>query len=184
MKDYDITVPANGITHVYAGGNYVKMLAPSAGTVEITAYETNQFKIESKIDFVKSRYKKYTREFEFLELKNNSGTAIEVTLLIGSGEVGDDTVSGAVTIDAHASANGGAQASIGTSSSQIAANSDRKLLVLHADNANTDTIWAAATAVNNGIPLSPGASFTLPVSGAVDFIAASGTQKLNYIEVE
>ena len=104
-----------------------------------------------------------------------------VEVMISAFETTDQTVAGSVEVKPASAAQPLAQVTAATGGKSIAANVNRSELVLVADADNAGPFWIGGT-VGQGVPLVPGASFTLPVTGVVQVIAENAGDKLYSLE--
>lgn len=184
MKQYRRKIPAGELSIFNVDGDYFRVESPSAADITVRARNNRMQEIDEGSDLGAGDECRFSQQFNRLEITNNSASEVDLIFKAGSGDFTSDTVTGSVTVDAHSSATGGAQKTVNASATTIAANSNRKQLILHADPSNSNVIWVGATAANTGIPLAAGGSLTLPISGALDLYGGAASQLLNYIEIE
>lgn len=195
IKQYPLTVPANGAVRPKITGNYLHLKTTSAPSVvlRVRAYDSESAPV---VDLEMSKGDKtHVKNYRRIEIENNTGSAEDIVILAGDGEdfdAGDGTqdvsVTNAVLVTeetAHASATGLTPLTFnGAASQQVAAKSTRKVLDILADAGNAGKIYVASTDATKGIPLAAGQSYSIYVDGAINFFGDTNLDKLHLIEVE
>lgn len=157
MKNYGYTIPAGGSQVINVPGRYIRGIS---GTLpyEIQFDDGPATGFETGIGTNES--------FDSVRITNTAGVAQFIEVAISYQRVDDSRMVGAEFAPKPAELMQGIPALTGGGT--IAANADRRELVMVADVANVDPVSV------EGLPIQPGDSFTLPVTGAVTVTATAG----------
>lgn len=152
LRDYVLHIEPGAQELVQAVGDYFRVTDASGGRVNVSTSRGDAFDVQQGEGA-------RVREFNELRVRNDSGVAIRVALIVGSGTFESSRTTGAVsmlpagTIVAVGDIAGG-----GT----IPANAYRRQLVMRASENNGQAVTIA------GLPIQPGDTFELDVTGAVE----------------
>lgn len=158
LRDYILNIQPGAQELVQAVGNYFNVTSADGARVNISTSKGDSFDVQEGQGA-------RVRDFESLRVRNDGSVPIRVVMIAGSGDFQSVRTVGAVSPIAAGTLQGLAAI---TGSGTIAANPDRRELVMVADIANADPVSI------EGLPLQPGDVFTLEVTGAVTVTANSG----------
>lgn len=152
LRDYVLNIDPGNQVLVQAIGDYFRVIDASGGRVNVSTSSGDAFDVQEGEGA-------RVRDFESLRVRNDSGVTLRVRLIVGTGEFESGRTTGSVSLSAASTIQVvGEVAGGGT----IPANPDRRQLIMRASVDNGEALSIA------GIPLQPGDTFELDVSGPVD----------------
>lgn len=139
---------------------------------QLTLQETGYFRMPAR------------RDYQLIRMRNDGAEAADFVVTLGKGETGDNLLSGDVSTVTRPAATmpGGGALTMSAGANSIAGNANRREIILRSNPDNTGKVWLG-TAVDNGIPLFPGDTMILQVSGEIDLWAESAGDKLYWSEI-
>lgn len=166
LRDYALNIAAGSMVRVQANGDYFRVIDADGGTVTVRT---------DKGDAIQVREGEGARIQPFTEIKFENHDAVErrVVVIVGTGAFESARLTGSVTmLPAGTIVAVGDIAGGGT----IPGNPERRQIVMRASVNNTGNLTVA------GLPILPGDTFELDVTGAVD-IAGTATDVMHVAEV-
>lgn len=166
LRDYVLNIEPGAQSLVQAIGDYFRVTDASGGRVNVSTSSGDAFDVQEGEGA-------RVRDFESLRVRNDSGVSLRVRLIVGTGEFESARTTGAVSIKAAATLIAvGDIAGGGT----VPANPERRQLVMRASIDNSNAVSIA------GIPLKPGDTFELDVTGPVE-VAGDALNVVHVAEV-
>lgn len=175
MRDYSLTIAANGSDRRAVLGNFIKVKTASV-ELRVRAEDKDG---QSVADLLMSQgaYVNLPAEFQTVRIENPTGSSTTATLIIGRGVVDDSQLSGEVTIG-QGQTLAAANHSLTTTASEIlAASTTRRSLIIQNIDASIDVyIGPSGVTSSTGLKLAAGQSVTIDkaAAAAVYAVAASG----------
>lgn len=169
MRRSTIKLAANQQLPFDLTGSMVKVLA-CTGAFSIRAENRAKARILSDDLEVDVGVKLRLPDFDLLRVKDTSGAANTILLLVGDGDHDTDTVVGSVTVEHPGTLDSQADQNIAAAASfDIAANASRRELILEAAAGNSDDLLVRdqAGVTSEGIRLKPGERLFLSYKGAL-----------------
>ncbi|WP_163557155.1 hypothetical protein [Halomonas sp. NO4] len=152
LRDYVLNIEPGAQQLVQAVGEYFRVTDASGGRVTVETSRGDSFEVQGGEGA-------RVRPFDTLRIRNDSGVTLRVRLIAGTGEFESNRTTGSVALDAAATIQAVGDIAGGET---IPANPDRRQLVMRASINNGQAVTIA------GLPIQPGDTFELDVTGAVE----------------
>lgn len=179
-----INLLANQYTEKHEFGRMIRIVSAGSPVMVTLTKEAQSGGLGETEQHILYQGMAWTTETPFIRIGLESDVNQLVEVALTKGEIQDNRASGNVsTNEKGGDGNGLAAVLFDTQAKQIAANGNRKHIILKADKGNTEDVLIYATADGYGLPLDAGESITLQTKDAVDLWTASTGQKLWSAEV-
>lgn len=183
MRDYDLTIPANGSDRRDVLGNFIKVKTASV-ELRVRAEDKDG---QSVADLLMSQgaYVNIPAEFHTVRIENPTGSITTATLIIGRGVVDDSQLSGEISIGQGQTLSNSAD-TVGTTAAEIlAANTTRRSVAIqNLDASNEIYIGDSSVTTVNGFKIGPDSGLVIDKAAAASIwaVCASGTPAIRILE--
>lgn len=166
LRDYVLMIEPGSEQLVYAIGDYFRITNADGGRVQVSTSKGDSFEVQEGEGA-------RVREFESLRVRNDFSVALEVRMLVGTGEFQSARTSGSVSVNP-----GSIIQAIGdfAGGDTIPGNTDRRQLVIRASVTNAAAVTIA------GLPMEAGDAFDIDVTGSI-LLGGAATDILHVAEV-
>lgn len=166
LRDYALVIAPGAQTQIQANGDYFRIIDADGGTVEVSTDAGDKLTVKEGEGAKLSR-------FEKIRFRNASEVERRVVALVGMGSFESARLTGQVSM-----LPAGSLVAVGAfaGGDTIPANAERQRLIMVADLANAAAVTLA------GLPLQPGDTMDLDVTGAVA-VGGGATDTLHVAEV-
>ena len=168
MKKITIKVPAGGFVQVFEQGNYIGVVSPVDCELVAQAWNNTGGQVGTRLELSAGEAVRLDGRFQSVIFTNETAADVLAVVAVGFGTVQTSRVVGSIAVGGNNSFAGQASITTTAGAETIAANPDRVALMLVADSANAGPVWIGTDTAGQGLPLQPGGSITLPITGALD----------------
>lgn len=183
MRDYDLTIPANGSDQRAIIGNFIKVKTASV-ELRVRAEDEDG---QSVADLLMSQgaFVNLPSQFQTVRIENPTGSSTTATLIIGRGVVDDSQLSGEVTIGQGQTVTQIADTVATIAAEIIASNTGRRSVAIqNLDSANEIYIGDNTVTTANGFKIGPDSGLVIDKAAAASIwaVSAVGTPAIRILE--
>lgn len=183
MRDYALTIPANGGNGRDVKGSFIKVKTAS---VELRVIAENLAGVTvADLKMSQGAYVNLPAVFDKVRVENPTGSQTEAVLIIGLGVVDDSQLSGQVSIGQGQTLKPTAQNMSTTPAQLLAADNNRRGVIIQNNDAAADIFIGDSTVTTaNGLKVEAGNALTLDkaAAGEIWAVADTGTPEVRTLE--
>ena len=184
MRDYDFTIAENSEDRRNVLGNFIKVTNASV-VLRVRAEDEEGKSLADLLLSQGGEVKDLPSYFHTVRVENTTGNPTTATLVIGVGSVGDNQLTGEVSIGQGQTLNQNADTVTTTPAEIVAADTTRRSVAIqNLDTSNPVYIGDSGVTTANGFKIAPDSGLVIDKSATASIwaVSAAGTPELRILE--